>query len=201
MQNSPDGARTISGYAVFYNSLSDDLGGFTERVAPGAFVDALTPGADVLALRDHDTTILLGRTKSGTLTLTHDAVGLRFSCKLPSTTQAADLATSIERGDLDGVSFGFVTLEDKWTNSTDGGLIRTLLKVNLLEISPCSFPAYSTSTVSIRSCPADLQGLLRKDSTTSIPEDRNHGLNPDPAMLSQSERHRLQLRVELAKRR
>src|SRR5215469_3192801 len=78
VQTSPDGTRTLSGYAIVYNSLSNDLGGFTEIVAPGAVTESLANNPDVLCLRDHDSSILLGRTKSKTLTLTEDSVGLRF---------------------------------------------------------------------------------------------------------------------------
>ena len=160
VQTSPDGSRSISGYAIRFNEPSSDLGGFTEIVAPGAVTESLKNNPDVLCLRDHDTSILLGRTKAGTLTLTEDAMGLRFVCKLPSTSQASDLAESIERGDLDGVSFGFVTVKDAWTSDGAGNVIRTLLTVRLLEVSPCSFPAYPTTSVSVRSCPAGLRGKL-----------------------------------------
>lgn len=159
MQTSPDGSRTISG-VIFYNQPSSDLGGFTEILAPGVFADSIN--GDVLCLRDHDQKLLMGRTKSKTLTLTDDSIGLRFRCKLPDTSQASDLATSIERGDLDGVSFGFQTIEDRWVSDSEGNVIRTLLKVNLLEISPCSFPAYPSSTVSVRSCPATLRSKLNR---------------------------------------
>ena len=165
VQTSLDGSRTITGYAAVYNSASVGLP-WTEKVAPGAFSDALRPNADVLCLRDHQQEILLGRTKAGTLTLTDDTVGLRFSCKLPLTNQASDLAASIERGDLDGVSFGFSvpTGGDTWSNNGVGNITRTLLKVNLYEISPTSFPAYPSSSVSVRSCPPELRGLIRSQS-------------------------------------
>ncbi len=159
VQTSPDGSRIISGISIVYNTPSQDLGGFTEMVAPGAVTESLRNSPDVLCLRDHDVSILLGRTTSKTLTLTDDSTGLRFSCRLPNTTQASDLATSIDRGDLSGVSFGFVTEEDKWAADKDGNVVRTLLKITLLEISPCSFPAYSAR--SVRSCPPELRSLLR----------------------------------------
>ena len=164
MQVGADGSHTISGVAVAYNSPSVDLGGFTEVVAPGAFTDSLKQDGDVLCLRDHDQTILLGRTKSGTLQLSDNATGLRFSCQLPNTSQAADLAESISRGDLDGVSFGFRVVTDQWTDAGAGKITRTLLKVDLFEISPCSFPAYPASQVSVRSCPAHLRQSLRSEA-------------------------------------
>jgi hypothetical protein len=156
-----DGSRTLSGL-IPYNSPSCDLGGFTELIAPSAFAGAVAAGADVLCLRDHDVSILLGRTKSKTLSLTDSPEGLRFTCKLPRTTQATDLAASVDRGDLDANSFGFVTLEDKWLADAAGSVVRTLISVELFEISPCSFPAYPSSQVSVRSCPVELRSKLNK---------------------------------------
>ena len=161
-----DGSRTVTGL-IPYNSPSVDLGGFTELLAPGCFSAALEGTADVLALRDHDAKLLLGRTKSKTLTLTDSPEGLRYSIKLPKTTAAADLAESIDRGDLDSTSFGFVAIEDKWAVSGEN-VIRTLLSVELLECSPCSFPAYPASAVSVRSCPAEIRTRMqRRDSDIS----------------------------------
>jgi HK97 family phage prohead protease len=156
-----DGTRTLSGL-VPYNSQSLDLGGFTELIAPSAFAGALAPGSDVLMLRDHDVSNLLGRTKSKTLTLTDSPEGLRFTCTLPKTTQANDLVASVERGDLDANSFGFCTIEDKWLADAAGNVVRTLLSVDLYEISAVSFPAYPTSQVSVRSCPVELRSKLVK---------------------------------------
>src|SRR5437763_2025006 len=80
-----DGKRTLSGYAVVYNSLSEDLGGFREKIAPTAFDKNLATNPDVVCVRDHDPKLLLGRTKSQTLRLQSDQVGLRFDCQLPDT--------------------------------------------------------------------------------------------------------------------
>lgn len=174
VQTSPDGSRTISGFAIVYNSPSQDLGGFTEIVAPGAVTESLRNSPDILCLRDHAVSLLMGRTTSKTLTLTDDAIGLRFSCRLPDTTQASDLATSIDRGDLSGVSFGFVTEEDKWVADEQGNVVRTLLKITLYEISPCSFPAYSAS--SVRSCPPELRSRIRSKNEDDE-EDSECGCN------------------------
>lgn len=164
VQCGPDGSRTISGYAIRYNEPSVDLGGFTEIVAPGAVTDSLRVNPDILCLRGHDPNLLMGRTKSKTLTLTEDVSGLRFVCKLPSTTQGNDLAESIDRGDLDGVSFGFSVPSggDKWSSDKSGNVFRTIFTLNLSEISPCSFPAYPSTSVSIRSCPSELRSLLKR---------------------------------------
>jgi HK97 family phage prohead protease len=155
-----NGGRVLNGM-IPYNSKSADLGNFVEQISPGAFAAALEAGADVLCLRDHDEKILLGRTKSKTMTLTDSPEGLRYSVNLPGTTQASDLAESVDRGDIDSCSFGFVCEQDKWAADGNGKAIRTLEKVKLFEISPGSFSAYPASSVSTRSCPPELRSLLR----------------------------------------
>lgn len=137
-----NGDRNLQGL-IPYNSRSVDLGGFTEEIAPGAFAEALQAGADVLCLRDHKQELLLGRTRARTFALSASAEGLRWKVKLPNTTYAQDLAESVGRGDLDTNSFGFICAQDgdKWSG-TRGNSVRTLTKVELLEISPCSFAAY-----------------------------------------------------------
>ena len=172
MQSGPDGSRTISGYAIRYNEPSLDMG-FVEIVAPGAVTDSLKQNPSVLCLRDHDPTLLMGRTTANTLTLTEDSNGLRFVCKLPTTASANDLAESIERGDLSGVSFGFSVPSggDKWSSDSNGNVTRTLLKIDLAEISPCSFPAYPSTSVSIRSCPSQLRSLLKRSQDDDEDED------------------------------
>jgi HK97 family phage prohead protease len=172
IQNGTDGSRTLSGVAVVYNSPSVDMGGWREIVVPGCFTDTLK-NSDVLMLRDHASIQLLGREKSGTLTLRDSPTGLNFIRKLPNTTQAADLAESIRRGDLDGVSFGFTVAEngDKWASDGKGTVTRSLLKVDLAEISVTSFPAYPAASVSIRSCPPEIRSLMGRKTNRSEADD------------------------------
>jgi hypothetical protein len=165
VQTAPDGTRTISGM-IPYNSRSVDMG-FFEVIAPGAFAGALAPGADVLCLRDHDQKLLMGRSTSGTLVLVDSPAGLTFRCVLPKTQSAMELAESIDRQDLTGVSFGFTTNADVWSSDESGNVLRTLVSVNLEEISPCSFPAYTASSVSIRSCPVELRAKLKLAKRTN----------------------------------
>src|ERR1019366_8775264 len=115
VQTATDGTRTISGM-IPYNSRSCDLGSFVEVIAAGAFANALAPGADVLCLRDHDTKLLMGRSTSSTLVLTDSPAGLTFRCVLPKTQRAIELAESIDKKDLTGVSFGFTTNADVWSS-------------------------------------------------------------------------------------
>jgi HK97 family phage prohead protease len=154
-----DGSRSISG-VIAYNSPSSGLS-WTEKVAPGAFADALKPGADVLLLRDHRQEALLARTLSKTLTLEDSPKGLKFSAKLSnSNTVATDTLDSISRQDLTGVSFGFAVNKDQWEDDGAGNVTRTLLAVTLYEISCTSFAAFPDSTVSLRSVPKQYRSLL-----------------------------------------
>ncbi|MEZ4714294.1 MAG: HK97 family phage prohead protease [Caldilineaceae bacterium] len=139
--------RTITGYAAVFNSLSQVLWGFREKIAPGAFAEAL--GDDVRALWNHDTGIVLGRTISGTLRLHEDEKGLRVEIDPPESAVAQ--VESIRRGDVNQMSFGFNTLEDTWDEDEDGQIIRTLKKVKLFEVSPVVFPAYTATSVGVRS--------------------------------------------------
>jgi HK97 family phage prohead protease len=155
-----DGTRTISGYAAVFNALSVDLGSWHETIAPGAFTKSLMTNPDVVCLRDHDSAILLGRTRSKTLTLEQDTTGLKFACDLPATTQAADLIALIERGDIDGCSFSFICNLDDWKTSDDGVTTRTLIDVDLFDVSVVSEPAYPDTTLSLRSAPKEIRSAI-----------------------------------------
>jgi HK97 family phage prohead protease len=145
------GKRTLAGYAAVFNSPSQDLGGWTETIKPGAFTRSLASNPDVMCLSEHDPKKgLLGRTKSGTLKLAQDEIGLRFECELPDTTLANDTATSIGRGDIDGCSFGFVVVSQTWADSKDG-VVRTLNDVDLFDVTVTSMPAYPATSVGLRS--------------------------------------------------
>jgi hypothetical protein len=142
-----DGQRSIVGYAAVFNSLSEDLGGFRERIAPGAFAGAAD--ADVRALFNHDPNLVLGRSTAGTLTLGEDEVGLKIRITPPDTQYARDVMALIERGDVSQMSFGFRTVKDDWEQG-DGGTIRTLQQVSLYDVSPVTFPAYPATHVQMR---------------------------------------------------
>lgn len=138
--------RTLTGYAATFGNEAR-IGGFIERIAPGAFRDSLASGRDVLALLDHRADVLLGRTASGSLKLSEDAKGLRFELTLPDTTAGRDLIALAERGDLGGMSFGFRALDEAWSGNT-----RELRQVELHEISVVqSWPAYQQTEISLRS--------------------------------------------------
>lgn len=142
----------ISGYAAVFNSLSADLGGFKERIVPGAFKNALQKKADVRCLVNHEPSQVLGRTSSGTLTLEEDSKGLKFRCQLPNTSYARDVVESIKRGDMSQCSFGFSVNEQRWLESKDKDqpTIRELVDVDLFDVSVVTYPAYDDTSVAAR---------------------------------------------------
>ncbi len=140
----------ICGHAANFNSLSEDLGGFFEQIAPGAFAETILED-DVRALWNHDANIVLGRKQANTLRMVEDSIGLYYECDTPDTQLVRDMVVSpITRGDVTQCSFGFYTLLDKWEN-VGGKVIRTLLKVKLLDVSPVTYPAYNSTDVAMRS--------------------------------------------------
>lgn len=143
-----DGKRTARGYAALYNTESVDLGGFTERIAQGAFSRTLQ-ASDARALLNHNRDIVLGRQSAGTLRLSEDSRGLAFALDLPDTQAGRDLGVSIERGDIREMSFSFVTEADNWAKVA-GKWLRTLLDVDLLDVSPVAFAAYPQTEIGMR---------------------------------------------------
>ncbi len=141
---------TAVGYAAVFEQTSQNLGGFVERVAPGAFRKTLQE-ADVRALFNHEADHLLGRKSSGTLRMMEDDKGLRYEIDLPNTTLGRDVGELLRRGDITGSSFGFRTIGDEWAETDDGYPLRRLTEVALRDVGPVTFPAYTQSEASLRS--------------------------------------------------
>jgi len=149
----PDGSKLV-GYAAVFGPLSEDLGGFRERVAPEAFNRSLEDDTDIRALVDHDTAKVLGRTSSGTLKLSTDERGLKVEIDLPNTTYANDLRALLERGDVSQMSFAFLVEPngEKWEGRDESGMrIRILTDVQLIEVSVVTIPAYPDTVAALRS--------------------------------------------------
>lgn len=145
----PDKPARIVGYPAVFNKMSEDLG-FRERILPGEFTKTLADGADVRALVDHDPGRIIGRSKAGTLKLVENTRGLKAIIKPADTSAGRDIVESIRRGDVDGMSFAFRTIEDRW-HKEDGEDVRELVQVELFDVSVVSFPAYLDTSVGLRS--------------------------------------------------
>ena len=157
--------RTVVGYASVYGVLSEDLGGYRERIAPEAFAGVL--GADVRALLNHDPNAVLGRTKAGTLRLHDEQRGLRFELDLPVSPLGHNVREAVHCGDLDGASFRFVVGDETW----DGNR-RTITRVGELhDICLATYPAYPATSVELRTRPGSTS---EKENTMDI-EDRHEG--------------------------
>lgn len=150
-----DGKRRIMGHAAVFNQLSEDLGGFREQIAPGAFEEAIKAD-DVRALYNHNPDHILGRNLAGTLKLSEDARGLAIEIDPPDTQIARDLLVSMERGDINQMSFGFSVKPNgqNWAKNDEGQVIRTLTRVRLYDVSPVTFPAYPQTDVAERALTA-----------------------------------------------
>ncbi len=144
-----NGGLYIEGYFAVFNSDYELWPGATESVAPGAFSNTL--GDDVRALADHDTLLVLGRTKAGTLELREDAHGLWGRVTINrEDSDAMNLYRRVQRGDVDQCSFGFTINREDTDYRSDGSVHWTIREVKLYEVSIVTFPAYEATCVSAR---------------------------------------------------
>jgi len=147
-----DGKVKIAGYAAKFGKISEDLGGFREKIAHGAFKKALKT-SDPRALFNHNRDFVLGRQSAGTLAVKEDKEGLYIEIDPPDTTFARDLMVSIRRGDITQQSFGFTVAKDSWEDLEKGSMpLRTLEEIGeLFDVSPVTYPAYPDTEVALRS--------------------------------------------------
>ena len=141
-----EGRDVVVGHAAVFNSLSEDLGGFREKIMPNAFDDVLDN--DVRAYFNHDPNYLLGRVSAGTLRLSVDEKGLKYELDIPKTTAGRDLKENLKNGNITQSSFAFTLGKDgdTWERSEDGSDLRIINKVDrLYDVSPVSLPAYPSS--------------------------------------------------------
>jgi HK97 family phage prohead protease len=165
-----DGSRYLEGYAAVFYNPADPQGteyelypGYVERIMPGAFDRAIREKQDVRGLFNHDVNNLLGRTTSGTLSLSIDAVGLRYEIGLPETTVGKDVAISCERGDLSGSSFSFSNATPVW-REVGPTLYREVEDLNLYDVGPVTFPAYSGTTTGLRSDDGENLEVIKREA-------------------------------------
>ena len=138
----------FSGYAAVFNSWSEDMYGFREKIEPGAFARSLGRDRNLRMFLNHNSDNVLATTKAGTLALSEDDKGLRVEAQLPETQAGRDLSTLMQRGDVDSMSFGFQAIRDSWNESLTE---RTLLEVRLFEVSPVTgWPTYPATSAAVR---------------------------------------------------
>jgi HK97 family phage prohead protease len=156
----------LEGYAAVFNSRSENLGGFTETIQPGAFRSSLRSRNDIKLLWNHDSGAVLGSTRAGTLALTEDDRGLRVSATLPNTTHGRDASELIRRGDVTAFSFGFSLPTRGGDTWSDDGTERVLKSVRLHEVSLVAFHAYPGTAGS-----ATVRGLDRLAKRANVDAD------------------------------
>lgn len=158
------GKKTLIGYAAVFDDGTEKSQyryyGIIETIQRGAFTRALRDRQDVRGLFNHDSGSLLGRVSSNTLRLSEDDKGLRYEIDLPDTTLGRDLEQLIQRRDLSGSSFGFRVKSEKWErmgNKDEDKYKRSILDVDLIDVGPVTFPAYTGTQSQMRS--EDIESL------------------------------------------
>lgn len=147
-----DGGRYLEGYFAVFGEPYQVCAGWVETISPGAFERYIATGQDVKVLWNHDTNVVLGSTANGTASLREDETGLFGSVLINDKDQdAVNAHARVERGDVDGCSFGFeIARQEEWWD--DDGVYHTrIMEVDpLYEVSPCTFPAYTSTSISAR---------------------------------------------------
>lgn len=139
----------IEGYFAVFNSVYEIAPGMSESIAPGAFSQTLA--GDIRALINHDSTLVLGRTKAHTLQLSEDERGLWGDIAInPNDGDAMNLYERVKRGDVDQCSFGFDIIRQDTEVREDGSVHWTIRQVELYEVSACTFPAYEATNINAR---------------------------------------------------
>jgi uncharacterized protein len=162
---------TFTGYASVFNSPSEDLGGFVEYVAPGAFKRSLQARNEIKLLWNHDTGEPLASVRGGSLKLEEDTRGLKVTAQLPNTTRGRDVAELLRAKVIDSMSFGFNVIKDTWSKD---GQTRTLEAIRLHEVSIVSYPAYKATTAQVRSVESTIdadqlaEALLKLESGETL---------------------------------
>lgn len=143
------GEMVIEGYFAVFNSDYEMWEGASESIAPGAFTSSLS--GDIRGLTNHDTTLVLGRTKVHTLELKEDTHGLWGRITInPKDSDAVNTYERVKRGDVDQCSIGFMIRSEETDFRDDGTIHWTITDVDLFEVSVCTFPAYEETGVSAR---------------------------------------------------
>jgi hypothetical protein len=210
-------SRLVTGYAILWNVLSLNLGGFRERHVRSAFDHTLSEKVDMLALNGHEHTQPIGRLSAGTLSVVPDTKGLRVAIDVPETSWGDDLLVSRGRRDQTGWSFGFSAKDDEWQMESDTP-IRTVTSAIYHEVSPVVFPAFPQTETASHYTVAYEIGSASRETASSVakilrrlsrdcPEVqllcRYHDGVPDIRVgsISRSERSRRQMRLNVMRQR
>lgn len=186
--NTSNDNRHIEGYAIVFNSLSNDLGGFREIIEQGAITDELIKNSDILCLMNHDIKKgVLARSYQGrgSLKLDIDEHGLHYSFEAPKTALGDEVLEGIRRGDISKCSFAFVCGEDNWTKDENGEYIRHVKKIkNLYDVSLVYHPAYDETEVK-----ADTRGLdelkAQEEANNIVKENSESDMNDKQELITQ----------------
>lgn len=156
-------ARHIEGYFAVFNSVYEIAPGMSESIAPGAFSNTLD--GDIRALTNHDTTLVLGRTSAGTLTVRQDEHGLFGDVLInPKDQDAVNTWERVRRGDVSQCSIGFDILDEEAEFRDDGSAHWTIREVKLYEVSVCTFPAYEETNIQARAADRDAMAKRKLDA-------------------------------------
>jgi hypothetical protein len=164
-----ENGRMIKGYASTFESMYEMYPGYNETIARGAFDGC--DMSDVVALFNHESEMLLARTKDGvgTLTLRVDDKGLYFEFEALNTTMGNDVLENIKAGNIRGCSFAFTVSEQKVEEFADGSCLRTILKIDkLYDVGPVVNPAYEDTEV--EAYKKRNRELIKKEDTKTINE-------------------------------
>lgn len=169
--------RHIAGYFAVFNTTYNIAHGLSESIAPGAFTRTLIEQPDVRALINHDTTLVVGRTKVSTLTLREDDHGLFGDILInPKDQDAMNAWERVNRGDVDQCSFGFDIVSEETEFREDGSIHWTIKDVDLYEVSVCTFPAYEATSVQAREHDAETVRRKRLEAwKIKMKEELKHG--------------------------
>ena len=173
-------SRKVEGYALLFNTDSVLMWGDTvERIAPGA-LDGVLERSDVLCLMNHDEqrgVLARYRMGEGSLSLTVDDKGLKYSFEAPKTALGDELIESLKRGDISQSSFAFSIEKDNWEETEPGKYVRTIVKFRrIYDVSPVYYPAYEDTSVALR----HREGLIEKknqEAKAKAEEKRKRELN------------------------
>lgn len=174
---------TIQGYAALFGvrtTIETFFGGFTESIRKGAFKSSIERKLNVRSLFNHDASLLLGTTRSGSLILREDDKGL-WTETVPSqdTSVGRDVVEWIRRGEITGMSFAFIIKKQEWTRGGKGELDhREIIDLDLFDISPVTYPAYEQTSVGLRKAADDIHKEARSAWEASLAPEPPRGLFP-----------------------